>query len=284
MEFSRYIRVFLIFTILFSLFPCEKVHSIPPFFTSCPQTPIVVQWNEQIYLDIDAEDPEMDSVTFILLSGPGEVDSLTGIWYWDPTCQDVGSHEVEICVRDSSTGCPSGNECNFTVTINDAAPTIEGPCGETVFIGPGYSDSVQFCATDTNGPSDTVIWSISDIIPVWPFGYYNINQNGLFEFYPGAPDYGYDFYFIVRATDCAGFYTECQINIDYLSNACADLNNDHLINIFDVVYMISFLYIDGPSPNPMELADVNNDGAVNIFDVTYLISYLYLNGPPLDCP
>lgn len=29
--------------------------------------------------------------------------------------------------------------------------------------------------------------------------------------------------------------------------------------------------------------DVNNDGAVNIFDITYLITYLYLDGPEPDC-
>ena len=33
----------------------------------------------------------------------------------------------------------------------------------------------------------------------------------------------------------------------------------------------------------MESADVNNDGFVNIFDITYLITYLYLEGPGPDC-
>jgi len=65
---------------------------------------------------------------------------------------------------------------------------------------------------------------------------------------------------------------------------CGDVNDDETVNIFDVTYLISYLYLSGPAPDPMESADVNNDGDVNIFDVTYLILYLYLEGPAPDCP
>jgi len=64
---------------------------------------------------------------------------------------------------------------------------------------------------------------------------------------------------------------------------CGDTNGDGTINIFDVTYLISYLYLSGPPPDPMESADVNNDGFVNIFDITYLITYLYLEGPGPDC-
>ncbi len=65
---------------------------------------------------------------------------------------------------------------------------------------------------------------------------------------------------------------------------CGDANNDYLVNIFDVTYVISYLYMSGSPPDPMESADVNNDSSVNIFDITYLISYLYLEGPEPECP
>jgi len=65
---------------------------------------------------------------------------------------------------------------------------------------------------------------------------------------------------------------------------CADVNDDGAINIFDITYIISYLYLEGPPPDPMEAADVNNDTDVNIFDITYIISYLYLGGPEPNCP
>ena len=59
-------------------------------------------------------------------------------------------------------------------------------------------------------------------------------------------------------------------------------NADEPINIFDITYLISYLYLSGPAPTPYELCngDPNNDCTCNIFDITYLISFLYLSGPP----
>jgi len=65
---------------------------------------------------------------------------------------------------------------------------------------------------------------------------------------------------------------------------CGDANSDSTINIFDITFVISYLYLDGPPPNPLNSANVNNDASVNIFDITYLISYLYMDGPSPECP
>jgi hypothetical protein len=59
-------------------------------------------------------------------------------------------------------------------------------------------------------------------------------------------------------------------------------NGDQNLNIFDITYIITYLYLSGPAPIPYALcsADPNKDCTVNIFDITYLISCLYLSGPP----
>jgi hypothetical protein len=59
-------------------------------------------------------------------------------------------------------------------------------------------------------------------------------------------------------------------------------NGDETINIFDITYTISYLYLSGPAPIPYELCngDPNKDCTCNIFDITFVISFLYLGGPP----
>ena len=73
------------------------------------------------------------------------------------------------------------------------------------------------------------------------------------------------------------------------SSGCGDVNGDSTINIFDITYLISNLYLDGLEPQCRVdygnyCGDVNSDSTVNIFDITYLIAYLYLNGPSPYCP
>ena len=59
-------------------------------------------------------------------------------------------------------------------------------------------------------------------------------------------------------------------------------NGDATINIFDITYIISHLYLGGPAPTPYALCsgDPNKDCTCNIFDITFIISNLYLSGPP----
>jgi len=65
---------------------------------------------------------------------------------------------------------------------------------------------------------------------------------------------------------------------------CGDVNSDGYVNIFDITFIIDYLYRDGATPAFPESADINNDGTINIFDITGLINYLYYDGPFPNCP
>jgi len=63
-----------------------------------------------------------------------------------------------------------------------------------------------------------------------------------------------------------------------------DANGDGWINVNDVVYLINYLFVDGPPPVPSEEAgDANCDGSVNVSDVVYLINFLFVGGPSPGC-
>jgi PKD repeat protein len=62
-----------------------------------------------------------------------------------------------------------------------------------------------------------------------------------------------------------------------------DVNGDGIINVSDVVYLINYLFIGGPAPNPLAAGDANCDGVVNASDVVYLINYLFIGGPEPNC-
>ena len=68
--------------------------------------------------------------------------------------------------------------------------------------------------------------------------------------------------------------------IKYVQFLCGDVNKDGKVDITDVVYLINYLFISGPAPDPIQAGDVNLDGVVNIADVVYLVNYLFIDGPP----
>jgi regulation of enolase protein 1 (concanavalin A-like superfamily) len=62
-----------------------------------------------------------------------------------------------------------------------------------------------------------------------------------------------------------------------------DGNGDGVVNTSDVVYLINYLFRDGPSPEPLIAGDANCDVSVDAADVIYLINYLFAGGPKPGC-
>jgi hypothetical protein len=54
------------------------------------------------------------------------------------------------------------------------------------------------------------------------------------------------------------------------------------LDVTDLVYLIQYLYQNGPAPKPYaDQGDVNADHKVDVLDVVYMINYVFVNGPPL---
>jgi len=75
-----------------------------------------------------------------------------------------------------------------------------------------------------------------------------------------------------------------RVTMHVISYIRGDANRDGKIDLGDLVYLLNYLYKNGPVPVPLGSGDVNCDGQIQIGDVVYLINYLYHFGPAPGCP
>jgi len=211
------------------------------------------------------------------------------------------SYSIDL-LHDLPTGTRIENLAYIKFDVNDwiAAPMDSIPIFNTIDNGfpkcsvltlPDTTESLNFMvhwagADDSAGSgigSYTIYYSDNE----GPYEIWLGDTIADFAEFTGEHEHTYAFYSISR--DNVGHIEAPPDSFDakttvWYEYTCADVNCDDIINIFDITYLISFLYLDGPDPCNMDAADLNGrDGLVNIFDVTYLISFLYLEGPPPDC-
>ena len=67
----------------------------------------------------------------------------------------------------------------------------------------------------------------------------------------------------------------------YLSG---DASKDGIVDVSDIVYLLNYLYKNGPQPDPPASADVFPDQVLDISDLIYLLNYLYKHGSAPACP
>jgi len=59
---------------------------------------------------------------------------------------------------------------------------------------------------------------------------------------------------------------------------CGDANNDASVNVSDAVWIVNYVFIGGPEPDPFLSGEVNCDGSVNISDAVWIINYVFIEG------
>ncbi|MFQ5655822.1 MAG: dockerin type I domain-containing protein, partial [Planctomycetota bacterium] len=62
-----------------------------------------------------------------------------------------------------------------------------------------------------------------------------------------------------------------------------DANEDGEIDIGDVAFLATFLFLAGPAPSDLDLLDTNSDTQIDIADIVFLLAYLF-NGGPAPAP
>jgi len=83
----------------------------------------------------------------------------------------------------------------------------------------------------------------------------------------------------------SGFWQTTESGPGDCVGLCGDANGDDGVNVSDVVYLLNYIFTEGPGPQPiLACGDANTDGGVNISDAYYIINYVFLAGAaPVDC-
>ncbi|MCP4566960.1 MAG: hypothetical protein GY841_05205 [FCB group bacterium] len=72
-------------------------------------------------------------------------------------------------------------------------------------------------------------------------------------------------------------FSEFESRVVFTSRT-GDVNNDCFINVGDAVFLINYIFKNGPPPVPLEAGDVNCDEAINVGDAVSVINYIFKNG------
>jgi len=91
----------------------------------------------------------------------------------------------------------------------------------------------------------------------------------------------------VTAFDNTGLSTLSTETPDFWTWTLGDLDHNHSQDIADLVFLIDYMFRDGPPPYPLFVADINGDcsNPIDIADLVYLVDYMFRGGPePIPCP
>lgn len=245
--------------------PSEN-NSIPMIISSSADT---IAPGERLQYLVFATDADCDGseLIFEFNNIPSWCDTMADSLFGIPECNDNDT-SFTIIVFDGDLA--DSLEVSIIIDKSNIPPVIM-PVEDTVLVE--FSDMFTYYPSITD--PDDILHSISYTeLPSWC----TIENDSVLGI---APE--------ISSIEALTVIVQDYCNADTLSFLiqtflCGDVNQDDLTNIFDITFLISYLYMDGPSPNLVEAADVNNDGTVNIFDITYLITFLYLEGPEPDCP
>lgn len=216
------------------------------------------------------------SYPYLVEVGDSPVDIVPGDFDFDGLADvlvlNAESHDSWILSGQINTGIstdlevttPNGGE-EWLVGYEQQIEWLKGEGIVAVNVQLSRDSGASWQTIATNQPGDAFTWKVVEPISV-------VAQVGVFD--PTAP---------TRADTSDNVFSilECCVGIrGNVDGGVADA-----VNVVDLIYLVDYLFFDGPPPPCMEEADVDGSGAINVADVTHLVDFLFFGGPaPAACP
>lgn len=233
--------------------------------------------------DFDGVGCDNTTVTFVQLSGPGQIDPNTGVWTLTPANgTDAGHHEVNVICIDG-LGLPSSPRSIILDLLNDA-PVILGNVPPTA-IGVANQEIQHLFSADavdcdpTTWSAKIVLGDVSGLCTIEPNGllHFKSHSSSLHQVEVIASDglAADTVYYSVWVTQPVG----CCIG------TTGNVNNLGGVDLSDLSMLIGYLTTGYAQIICMEEANINKTGKVDLADLSTLIAYLTGLLPTLpNCP
>ncbi|MEE9442316.1 MAG: dockerin type I domain-containing protein [candidate division Zixibacteria bacterium] len=241
-----------------------------PFINCGMPVYYVNEGNDVVKTDIVVMEPnECDEVTFVLSSGEGEINEVTGVYTWTNTT-GVGSYDINIYATDSY-GMAIGS---FIVEVLEA---IEDTCATSEQLPGDINNDGSINVNDISFFNNFIYrgGQVPDIMA-------NADVNG--DCFVDEVDVAY---LAAAILDGGPAPVECTCVNPFVCDCyIGDANNDLSVNIGDAVYIINSVFKGGPPPKPYILCngDANKDCSADVGDAVYIINTVFKEGPrPAVC-
>jgi hypothetical protein len=180
------------------------------------------------------------------------------------------------------------DECNIEISLVNNPPVLSLPDSFRA-LAENFTMALWVSATDPDEDAVTIqleeYWYEPDSLqpPVNP-PYYDGGNPGLLTWAPAEADTGLWIFQFSAADACDEAVTH-QIAIQVGMPFCGDSQGDGNVDVSDFIYLIHYLFKQGPAPDPLCIGDVNCDGLVNTGDLVFLLNFYYRFGPApcFDC-
>lgn len=157
----------------------------------------------------------------------------------------------------------------------DAPDSLSVTCPPSLPMGPS-SFAVHVVDSTTHLPVNQAYVCLWKGNEVYLTGY--TNTSGDVTFNPSPSTSGTMYVTVTKQN-----YIPSQQQVVVQNYMPGDANGDGVVNIADAVYLINYLFANGPPPQPLEAGDCNCDGIVDTADVLCIINFLFVGGPPPGC-
>ncbi len=177
---------------------------------------------------------------------------------------------------------PGAVYCNVPPKPVPHAPVLFVPGAQEVFA----TQTLNFSVTATDVDTGDVLSISKTGVGTFNFSPKKSPATGFFGFSPtnvdtiGSP---YTVTFIVNDGTGLADTAEVMITVKPFtippSGLEGDLTGDDRVDQSDIVFLVNFIFKDGPPPNPLAAGDINGDCFVTLADLIYLINYVFQGGP-----
>jgi hypothetical protein len=185
----------------------------------------------------------------------------TGDFDFNPDYDQAGDYYVRFIATDGSladtgTVTITVSDYNFPPTITEPGTLLAKATG-----GFGYYPEIN----DPDNSSHTITYSL---YPAWM----TVSNDSIVG---TAPEYADTTSFRVTVTD--GVSSD-SADVGVIVYVCGDADGSGGPDIDDAVFLLSYIFSNGSTPDPLEAGDANCSSAIDIDDAVYLIEYIFSGG------